>query len=92
MLELYINNNAIIDLSPLASLTLLQKLDVRNNLVGGLGVGHVDALAGLTTVSQIWIQGNTGVSCVELTTLVDSLGFSAVDVGAAIDGVNCTGP
>ena len=92
MVNLYLNNNQIVDVSELVTLTLLNELDLRNNLIGGAGIGQINLLTGLTSVSQIWLVGNKSISCAELTTLTDALGPAAIDVGVAQAGINCTVP
>ena len=68
--ELYLNNNSISNAAPLANLVYLQQLDLRNNQIGGQGVGNIDALVSLTTVSKIRLAGNLLISCAELTALI----------------------
>ena len=86
------NNNSISNAAPLANLVYLQQLDLRNNQIGGQGVGNIDALVSLTTVSKIRLAGNLLISCAELTALIGQLGPNAIDLGEAQQGVNCQAP
>jgi len=97
-LDLSVNN--ISDVSPLSGLTSLTSLELSDNKLGGQGVGHIDALTTLTnTKFGIYFNGNIGISCAELTTLINALGSPPIDTDrnlltseAAINGTNCTNP
>jgi len=76
----------------------LTYLYLHNNSIGGQNVGNVDAMTGLIKATQINLSGNTGMSCSELTTLINALGSPPVDTDnttnpdVATNGVNCTNP
>jgi len=90
--ELYLNNNSITNVSALGNLVYLQQLDLRNNQIGGQGVGNIDALSALTNTSKIRLQGNSLISCAELTALIDVVGPNGTDLAEAQQGVNCQAP
>jgi len=80
-------------------MTSLTRLLLNNNSIGGQNVGYVDALTGLINAEQIYLNGNAGMSCSELTTLINALGSPPVDTDSnpgtqdvATNGVNCTNP
>lgn len=97
---LYLSTNSIVDVNPLASLTGLKTLSLLNNTIGGQGVGNVDDLVSLTVANAIILGSNPGMSCAELTALIDALGSPPVSVhptgslvaGTAQPGTNCTNP
>jgi len=90
----------------LKSLIKLTNLYLRNNSIGGLGVGNVDSLTTLALTiptGGIYLSGNVGMSCAELDTLINDptygLGSPPVDtdnnlatVDVATNTVNCTNP
>jgi hypothetical protein len=82
-----------------SGLTNLVQLDLRSNGIGGSGVGNVDSLTGLINANYIFLNGNIGMSCAELTTLITALGSPPVDTNnnpgnndVATNGSNCTDP
>ncbi|VAW94488.1 hypothetical protein MNBD_GAMMA23-2276 [hydrothermal vent metagenome] len=96
---LSLNNNSIIDVTPLAGMTSLIYLRLSYNSFGGQNAGNVDTLTGLINAARIYLFGNTGMSCSELTTLINVLGSPPVDTDnnaastdVATNGVNCTNP
>jgi len=97
--ELFLYNNGIIDVTPLADLTDLNGVLIHVNSIGGQGTGNVDALVTLVSATTVGLHGNIGMSCSELTTLINVLGSPPVDANntlttpdVATDGVNCTNP
>jgi internalin A len=72
MLELH--SNQIVDVSPLAALTALERLNLSFNAIGGHDVGNIDQLTTLTKNTGLSIEGNPGISCAELDTLVAAFG------------------
>lgn len=99
MTQILLDNNSIVDVSPLSSMTDVFSLKLNNNIIGGAGDGNVDALVTLTNLSAIYLNGNIGMSCSELDTLITALGSPPVDTDdntmnsdVATDGVNCTNP
>lgn len=91
--------NGISDVSALSGMISLATLTLRYNSIAGQGLGHVDALTTLTSATAIYLNGNIGISCSELDTLITALGSSPVDTDGntgtadiATDGVNCTNP
>ncbi len=75
-----LTNNSIIDVSPLASLTNLTNLWLEVNSIGGQKAGNVDSLITLTSVVQLYLNLNTGMSCAEANTLICGAG-NAVSAG-----------
>ena len=98
-LGLRLSNNTITDVGPLANLTSLTELYLDNNSIGGQGVGNVDSLITLASANGIYLTGNAGMSCAELTTLITALLSPPVDtdnnlatMDVATNTINCTNP
>ena len=97
--NLWLNNNSISDVTLLAGMIDLIYLFLNSNSIGGQNVGNVDALTGLINADRITLNGNAGMSCSELTTLINALESPPVDTDynyttmeVATNGVNCTNP
>jgi len=97
--RLLLRSNNISDITPLAGLTSLIHLGLNDNNIGGQNVGNVDTLTSLINATRIYLNDNTGMSCSELTTLINALGSPPVDTDnntettdVATNGVNCTNP
>jgi len=84
-------------------MTSLTTLRLGSNSIGGQGIGNIDALVNLTSVVSLSMSNNIGMSCTELTTLINVRGSPPVDTdnnGATANvavpvpgnGANCTNP
>ena len=96
---LYLSSNNISDVSPLSGMTKMNYLNLAYNNIGGQGVGRVDTLISMTNTTEILLTGNIGMSCNELTTLINALGSPPVDSDnqptapdVILPGSNCTNP
>ncbi|MBF0291299.1 MAG: leucine-rich repeat domain-containing protein [Nitrospinae bacterium] len=67
--DLWLANNLIVNVAPLASLTSLAFLDLASNNIT-TGVGSLSTLIS----AQIYLSGNTGMSCSQLHTLICGAG------------------
>lgn len=87
--QLYAQDNQVVDVSPAQRMLSLRELDLRNNRIGGAGVGNIDGLTALRQVQVIRLQGNPDISCQELQSLVQALGPTKVDISHLIGSVQC---
>ncbi len=89
--ELYLSNNQIVSVANIALHTNIITLDIRNNAIGGEGVGQVDRLAQLKRAKKIRISGNTNIACSELQSVLDALGPNIIDIAQNTNLINCSG-
>ncbi len=97
--RLALGSNSLSDVTLLAELISLTNLDLRDNKIRGQNTGNINAITSLVNATIINLSGNSGMSCTELTTLINALGSPPVNTDrniatrdVATDGVNCTNP
>jgi len=84
--SLVLFNNAIVDVSPLATLTNLERIFLQNNQIGIiLDKNNVRSLAALVKATTINLNDNPSMSCAELRDLLIALNGTTPVVEPALD-------